>query len=126
MSANRRRIHRVAGIVGHGLGERRSDDLPDAGRAPAPEALINRHPLAVLLRHIAPGRAGSDAPQDSIDDHAVVERRTALASPLGGQKILQKTPLGFAQIAATQSCLPPRGILEPISESRVNLFVNRP
>jgi hypothetical protein len=125
MSPNHRRIHGVTGIVGHGLSERRGDDLPDTGLAPSSETLIDRHPLAVLLRHIAPGRTGSDAPQDAIDNHAVVERRTALASPLSGQKIPQQTPLAFGQIAATQSCLPPRGILESISESRVNLFVNR-
>ena len=125
MTPNCRRIHHVAGVVDHRLGERRSDDLPDPGLAPASEALINGHPLAVLLRQIALRGAGSDAQQDAIDDHAVVERRTALVSSFGGQKILQKTPLGFAQIAATEPCLPPRGILELTPESCVNHYVNR-
>src|SRR5262245_30451701 len=117
MTSNRRRIHRMAGVVGHGLGERRSDNLPDACLAPSSEALIDRHPLPVFLRHIAPRRAGADAPENAIDDHTVVESRTALAPALGRQKSSQKPPFGFAQIAATQSCLPPRGILESISES---------
>lgn len=124
MTSNRRRIHTVARIVGHRLGQRRCDGFPDPGLAPASEALIDRHPLAVLLGQIAPRRTGSDTPQNAVDDHAVVESGTALATPLRRQKILQQAPLGFVQIAATQSCLPSRGILESSFESCVNNFVN--
>ena len=125
MTPDRRRIHAVARVVGHRLGERRCDGFPNTGLAPSSEALIDRHPLAVLLRQIAPRRTGSDAPQDAIDDLPIVERRTALASTLGRQKILEQAPLGLAQIAATQIRLPPRGILESSFDSRVNNFVNR-
>ena len=54
----------------------------------------------------------------------IVERGPALASSLRRQKGFEQTPLRFAQVAATQSCLPPRGILESKPESRVNHFVN--
>jgi hypothetical protein len=36
------------------------------------------------------------------------------------KKRFEQTPLRFAQVAATQSCLPPRGILESKPESRGN------
>lgn len=62
MTSNRRRIHRVARIVGHRRGQRRSDDLPDPGFAPPSEALIDRRPFAVLLRHIALQNPINDGP----------------------------------------------------------------
>lgn len=89
MTSNSRRIHAVAGIVGHRLGERRRDGLPDPSLAPASKALIDRHPLTVLLGNVAPGRAGSDAPENAIDDQAVIGSGTALAPSLRRQQILQ-------------------------------------
>jgi hypothetical protein len=74
MTANRRRIQAVAGVVGHRLGEGRGDRFPDAGLAPSSEALIDHHPLTVLLRQIAPRRLSADPPQDAIDDLPIVER----------------------------------------------------
>src|SRR5256885_15198596 len=87
MTANRRRIRAVAGVVGHRRGKGRGDRFPDAGLP-------------------------------------IVERGPALASTLRRQKGFEQTPLRFAQVAATQSCLPPRGILESKPDSRVNRFVN--
>jgi len=88
MTSDRRRIHAVAGIVGHRLGKRHGDRFPDAGLAPSSEALVDRHPLAVLLRHVAPRRTRSDAPQNAVDDLPVVERRPAFAPSLRRQQIL--------------------------------------
>src|SRR5438128_10380498 len=119
MTANRCRIQAVAGVVGHRLGEGRGDRFPDAGLAPSSEALIDRHPLTVLLRQIAPRRPSADAPQDAIDDLPIVERGPALASSLRRQQGFDQTPLRFAQVAATQSCP-----LESKPESRVNHSVN--
>src|ERR1700682_5180866 len=82
MTANRRRIQAVAGVVGHRLGKGRGDRFPEAALAPCSEALIDRHPLTVLLRQIAPRRPSADAPQDVIDDLPIVERGPALASSL--------------------------------------------
>jgi hypothetical protein len=55
---------------------------------------------------------------------SIVECRPALTPALRRQKGSEQTPLRFAQVAATQSCLPPRGILESKPESCVNHFVN--
>jgi hypothetical protein len=52
----------------------------------------------------------------------IVECWPALAPTLRRQKGSEQTPLRFAQVAATQSCLPPRGILESNHESCVNHF----
>jgi len=59
--------------------------LGDPGPAPAPEALVHRHPLAILLRHVAPRRPGADAPQDAIDDRPVVAGWAVPAAPLRRQ-----------------------------------------
>src|SRR5271169_6685053 len=82
MASNRGAVDAVAGVVRHRLGQRGSDGFPNAGLAPASEALVHGHPLAVLLRNIPPGRAGAQVPQDAVDDGAVVVRRPALATPL--------------------------------------------
>jgi hypothetical protein len=58
------------------------------------------------------------------NDLPIVERGPALASSLRREKGFEQTPLRFAQVAATQSRLPQRGILESKPESRVNHFVN--
>src|SRR5580698_8222241 len=87
MTANRRRTDAVARIVGHRLSERHSDRFPDARLAPSSEALIDRQPLAVLLRQIPPGHACPNAPQYAIDDLPIVKRGTApcvLVPPAGG------------------------------------------
>jgi hypothetical protein len=107
------------------LGQNRRGGLPDAGRAPASEALVHRHPLAVLLRQVAPRRAGAHPPQNAVHDGPVVARRTTLAPALGRQEVFQQSPFRFAQIASTHEPLPPRGILESRFDSRVNHFVNR-
>src|SRR5438132_6971575 len=62
MTANRRRIQAVAGVVGHRLGKGRGDRFPDAGLAPSSEALIDRYPLTVFLRQIAPQCPSADSP----------------------------------------------------------------
>lgn len=126
MTANCRRIHRMAGVVGHRLGERRGDDLPDPSLAPSSEALIDGHPLAVLVQEIALRRPGSDVPQDAVDDHAVVERRPALAAALRRQQALQQPPFRFAQISSAQDCLPRiHSLDESNPKPAVNNFVNR-
>lgn len=87
------------------------------GLAPSSEALIDRHLFSIILRHIASRDAGPDAPKNAIDDPTVVESGVALLPALSRQQILQQTPLRFAQIAATQSGLPPRGILNQASSN---------
>jgi len=124
MAADRRRVDAVMSIVGHRLGQDRRRGLPGTGHAPAPETLVHRHPLAVLLRQVAPRRAGTHPPQDSVHDRPVVARRPALAPTLGRQQVFQQPPLRFAQIASAHQSLPPGGILESSFEANVNNFVN--
>jgi hypothetical protein len=100
------------------------EDVGVEGAAHERSPVDARHPLTVLLRQIAPRRPGADAPQDAIDDLPIVERGPALASSLRRQKGFEQTPLRFAQVAAIQSCLRPRGMLESKPESRANDFVN--
>ena len=111
-------------IVGHRLSQGRRRGLPGTGPAPASEALVHRHPLAVLLRQVAPRRAGAHSPQNAVHDGPVVARRPALAPALGRQQVFQQPPFRFAQIASAHEPLPPRGILESRFESHVNHFVN--
>ena len=125
MSPNRRRIHGMVCIVGHRLGQCRRDAFPDPGLAPSSEALIDRNPFAIFVRQVAPWRARTNTPKNTVHDLPIVERWTAFASAFRRQKGFEQAPFCVAQIAATQSCLPTRGILESKSESRVNLFVNR-
>ena len=112
-------------VVRHRLGQNRRRGFPDAGLAPASEALIHRHPLAVLLRQVTPRRAGAHPPQNAVHDGPVVARRPALTPALRRQEVFQQPPFRFAQIASAQESLPPRGILESMFESHVNNFVNR-
>ena len=75
-----------------------------------PKASIYRVPIAVLLRHVAPRWAGTQPPQNALDDVAIVLGRSS--SPmlaglsLNRQQHLQNTPLDLRQIAAAQDCLP--------------------
>ncbi len=82
MTANCRRIHRMAGVVSHRVGERRGDDLPDPSLAPSSEALIDSHPLAVLVREIAPRRPAGGS-----------------CGRAPAQQALQQPPFRFAQIS---------------------------
>lgn len=79
-------------VVSHCAGERRGNGFPDARFAPSSETLIDCHPLAVLVRHVAPGRAGANAPQNPVHDLAAVLRGAALSTALRGLKILQQPP----------------------------------
>lgn len=109
MGANRGAIDVVVSALSHRLGESDGHALPDTAGAPAPEASIDRVPVAVLLRDIAPWRPGAKPPQYPIDDVAIVFGRSsspALARfSLNRQQNLQNTPLDLAQIAAAQGCL---------------------
>lgn len=117
---------RCGGAVGHRLDKDRGDPFPDSGLAPSTKALMDRHPRTLFLREIAPRRFCPNAPQNAIDDLPIVECGPALAAALRPPKGFKQTPFGFVQVAATQSDLPPRAILESKPESRVNHVVNRP
>lgn len=92
----------------HRLGERDRHALPDARGAPSSEAPVDRVPVAVLLRHVAPRRAAAQTPQDAVDNIAIILGRAASAALAGlafdRQQTLQNPPFRFRQIAATHDC----------------------
>ena len=53
--ANRGAVDVVVPALGHRFGESDRDALPNTGGAPSPKAPVDRIPVAVLLRHVAPG-----------------------------------------------------------------------
>jgi hypothetical protein len=109
MSTNRGAVDVVVTALGHRFGESRGDALPDTGGTPSPKTPVDRVPVAVLLRHVAPGRTGAQPPENAIDDVAIVLGRappSALSRfSLNRQQNPQDTPLDLAQIAAAQGCL---------------------
>lgn len=72
MGANRGGVDAVVAAFRHRLGERDGHALPDARGAPSSEAPVDRVPVAVLLRHVAPWRAAAQPPQDTVDNVAVI------------------------------------------------------
>jgi hypothetical protein len=67
--------------------------LPDAGTTPAAEALMDRLPLTVTLRQVAPACAGSQHPQTSVDEQTVVHSRAPGIANLAGQQWVNLGPL---------------------------------
>ena len=59
------------------LGHSVENAVPDAGRPPPDDAVVERRPRPVPLRHVAPRRPGPEAPQDAVDHAPVVDRRDA-------------------------------------------------
>src|SRR3974390_1001440 len=109
MGANRGAIDVVVPALCHGLGESDGDALPDTGGTPSPESPIDRIPVAILLRNVAPWRAGAQSPQDTVDDITIILGWSATAAlprlSLNRQQNPQNTPLDLCQIAAAQGCL---------------------
>jgi hypothetical protein len=109
MTANRGAVDVVLTALGHGLGERDGDALPDTGDAPSSEPPIDRIPVAILLGNVAPWRASTQSPQNAIDDIAIILGWPATAAipkfSLNRQQNSQNTPLDLCQIAAAQGWL---------------------
>jgi hypothetical protein len=85
---------------------------------------MDRHPLTVLLRRIAPRRPVRMRHEMSLTICRLSNARRLLCPRAGCRSGSSKRHSRFAQVAAAQSCLPPRGILEPKPELRGNHFVN--
>ena len=60
------------------------DPLPDAGMAPAAEALMHRLPLAITFRQVAPMRTGAQNPKTTVDKHPAVRAGPAGVTGLAG------------------------------------------
>jgi hypothetical protein len=77
MSTNRGAVDVVVTALGHRFGESDGDALPNTGGAPSPETPVDRVPVAVLFRHVAPRRTGAQPPENAVDDISIVLRRAS-------------------------------------------------
>ena len=109
MGANRGAIDVVVAAFGHRFGESNGDALPNPRGAPSSEPPIDRIPVAILLRNVAPGRTCAQPPKNTVDDAAIILGRASSSPPprfsLNRQQNPQDTPLDLCQIAAAQGCL---------------------
>ena len=112
--------------IGHGLGSRQGFqyNVPQPRTRPSQELAIHRTPFAQFLRQIAPRRASSRDPENTIQDAPMIGGRSP---PLGAcldHKLLEQCPFRIRQPASNQFCLPPRDSFKSSRNSPVNHFVN--
>lgn len=78
-------------VAAASLCDRIHNPIPDPGCRPSAEAVIAGRAGAIALRQIAPGRAGSQDPEeDAVQDTPVINTRDA--TRLVGQKRLNDPP----------------------------------
>lgn len=107
MGADRGAVDAAVPGVRHDFGQRHRHDLPDPGLAPSSEPAVDRVPVPVFERHIAPRRPAPKPPEHAVDDRAVLFGRPAPAPVFGldRQQILQDAPFRLGEIAPAQACL---------------------
>lgn len=106
MGAKRGAVDAVMASVDHDLGQRHRHRFPDTGLAPSTEPAIDRVPVTVFGRHIAPRDATAHPPEDAIDDRAVVLWSAPAPTVCGlyRQQPFQNAPFRFGKIAPAQAC----------------------
>ena len=72
--------------------------IPDAGLAPAVEAIVDGRVRPISLRQIAPGRSGPQNPENAAEDTAIV--RWLAATTACRQNRLDNAPLEIRQVVA--------------------------
>ena len=94
MATNDGAVDHVLPVVGQSEidqgGEHR---VPHALLGPAPEADIDRVPLAIALVHVAPRATNPQDVEHPVQKPSVVVRRPSLATPLSGQQSADHRPL---------------------------------
>lgn len=129
MGANQSAVDVVVFAFCHRFRKSDGHTLPDTAGAPPPKTPIEFQ-LAVLLRHIAPGRAGTQPPQNAIDDVGVILGRPNPANACPTLVQPATAPSKYATRPPSDrrgSRLPPRICsLESKRESCVNGFCPRP
>ena len=84
----------VQAAVRIGLGlEVREDAVPDARCTPAIKTTRHRAACAIAFRQVAPGCAGTQDPEDAIDDRTMIEIGAARARFFGRQQRRKPRPL---------------------------------
>jgi len=125
MGANRGAVDAVMAAVCHDLGQCDRHCLPDPGTAPSPEPPVDRIPVAVSGRNIAPGRAATKPPEYAVDDGSVPFRgrrpRPRFDASIGSK------PLKTRHSASVRSPRPKpasKSSLESSTTNRVNQSVH--
>ena len=95
MGAKRVATFAVVTTIRAGFGQRQLHGFPDLCFVPPPESPIDRVPVAVLGRDIAPWRAATQPPEYPVDDRAVLFGTTTVPLVLcpSRQQALQKAVL---------------------------------
>ncbi len=123
MGTNRGAIDAVMAAVCHDLCQCDGYGLPNSGFAPPPEPPIDRIPIAVFGRNIAPRRATAKPPEYTVDNCAVPFRPPA-TTPVrcrNRQQTLQNTPFCFRKIASAQDCLQKAALNQASTTTSTNL-----
>ena len=124
VSADGGTIDAVVAGVRHHLGQGDRHDLSSASLTPAPEPPIDRVPLAVLLKHVAPRRPAAQPPENTVQNCPVLGRTPSATTHrwFDWQQILQDPPLRLAQIAPAQSRLQKEALNQPLDPASTNSY----
>jgi len=123
MGANRGAIDAVVAAIRHDLSQCDRHCLPGPGFAPSPEPPIDRVPIAVLGRNIAPRCAAAKPPEYAVNNQTALFGRSPAPSVrrIDRQQTLQNTPFRFAQITPAQARLQKEALNQSPSLASTNL-----
>jgi hypothetical protein len=85
----------------------RQDTLEEPRTAPAVETAGHSAPRTIPFRQISPGGAGTQEPEDAVENGAMVMGRSPNMWFLGWEQRLQPLPLSRTQIASVHVASPP-------------------
>jgi len=85
------------------LWDSRKESRPDPRLAPAIQAARDGGPWAIRLRQIAPGGAGAEEPQETVEDAAVVSGGAACSWLWRGKQGLESFPWSMSQFMSMHS-----------------------
>lgn len=85
------------------LGNRRQQPIPNAGFAPSNKPVVAGGVGSVALRHVGPRRSSPEAPEDAVDNLAVIDTRHS--ANLVRKMRLNDAPLEIAQFVTPHQSL---------------------
>ena len=102
--------------------QRVQDVLPQPGKGPAAELAVDRGPLAELFGQVAPRRAGSCDPENTIQNNTMIRRFPPIRVSDATNEALEEGPLIVGYQVARQAHLPSREELESYGDRQRNPF----
>jgi hypothetical protein len=85
--------------------QRLEHPLPDAGMAPAAEALMNGLPLAITVGKVTPVRARTQNPKTTVDKQTIIRTSPPRIANLARQQRRNLRPLAIVQFTSLRSHL---------------------